>query len=48
MYNEHQRKAVKVNMVWLLRPSDNHEEMTCFKPVQARLRKVGTIAKSEV
>lgn len=47
MYNEHQRKDAKVNIVWSLRPSDNHEEMS-FEPVQARVRKIGTIAKSEV
>lgn len=40
MYNEHQRKDAKVNMVWSLRPPDNHEEMSCFEPVQDRVRKV--------
>ena len=31
-------------MVWLLRPSDKHEEMS-FEPVQARVGKFGTIAE---
>lgn len=31
-------------MVWLLTPSDKHEEMS-FEPVQARVEKVGTIAE---
>ena len=35
------------SMVWLLRPSDKHEEIS-FEPVQARVRKAGTIAESEV